>query len=277
MLTKKQIIEIHENVLYPIVRVRTESAGGTGLIVYSKPTPETKDQEKKIYETYVVTCNHVIEDAVKFIKQWSSVAKREITKEDRQEVQVEVFKYEKLSKCIGGTTVQADIIAWNKELDIAVLKIKCEDQFKYVAKLYPKGKSDDICLGRPTISCGCSLGHEPFFMVGNLAAKHDKVKNKEYWMNTANTIFGNSGGAVFLGDTYEYVGITALVTAIQLGFSVDIVTWMGFFVPITSIYAFFDDEFLQFIYDTNYTSVQCAKMREDREKQEEAKLMIPTK
>lgn len=271
MLGEKEIKEIHEQVLYPVVRVRTEKAGGTGLIVYSKPTPE----DATIYETYVITCHHVIADAVKFVEKWSSIAKREITVEERQPVQVEVFKYEKLSRCIGGTTVQADIIAWNKDFDIAFLKVKCEDQFKHVAKLYPKDKADDIFLGRTTIACGCSLGHAPLFTIGNLVAKHDMIKNKEYWMNTANTIFGNSGGAVFLGDTYEYVGITAMITAIQMGFSIDIVTWMGFFVPITSIYKFLDDEFLQFIYDPKFTSTECMKQRKAKEKREESKLLIP--
>jgi len=276
-LSEKELKEIHKKVLYPVVRVRTEKAGGTGLIIYSKPTPETKDlpEDEKEYETYVITCHHVIEDAIKFVKKWSSIAKREITVEDRQLVQVEVFKYEKLSRCIGGTTYQAEIVAWDKELDIAVLKLRTSEKFKYVAKLYPKGQEDKIYLGRPTIACGCSLGHEPLFTIGHLVAKHDVIENKEYWMNTANTIFGNSGGAVFLADTLEYIGVTARITALQLGFGVDVITWMGFFVPITSVYNFLDENFLMFIYDPNYTSTQCAEMRKKKEEEEQRKLYLP--
>ena len=269
----QEIIKIHEEVLYPLVRVRTEKAGGSGLIIYSKPTPDNK----KVYETYVVTCQHVVDDAIKFVKKWSSIAQREITVEDRQLVQVEVFKYEKLSRCIGGTTYQAEIIAWDKQMDIAVLKIRSEEPFKYVAKIYPKGKSDEIKLGTPVMACGCSMGHEPLFTFGNLVSKHDMIENKEYWMSTANTIFGNSGGAVFLKDTHEYIGNTARITAIQLGFGVDVITWMGFFVPIDSIYEFFDENFLQFIYDPNYTSKQCEEMRRKKQEEEERKLLIPQK
>ena len=253
MLTEAQIKEIHKQVLYPVVRVRTEKAGGTGLIIYSKPTPD----DAEVYETYVVTCHHVVEDAIKFVEQWSSIAKRKITVEDRQLVQVEVFKYEHMSRCVGGTTYQAEIVAWNKQADIAVLKLHTSEKFKYVAKLYPKNKEKDIHLGRPVIACGCSLGHEPLFTLGNIVGKHDVIENKEYWMSTANTVFGNSGGAMFLADTYEYIGITARISAIQLGFGVDVITWMGFFVPITTIYEFFDENFLQFLYDSNYTSKQC--------------------
>jgi len=269
----EQIIKIHKEVLYPLVRVRTDKAGGSGLIIYSKPTPENKD----IYETYVITCQHVIDDAIQFVKKWSSIAQREITVEDRKLVQVEVFKYEKLSRCVGGTTYQAEIVAWDKQLDIAVLKVRCEEPFKYVAKIYPKGKSDDIKLGVPVIACGCSMGHEPLFTFGNLVSKHDMIENREYWMSTANTIFGNSGGAVFLADTHEYIGNTARITAIQLGFGIDVITWMGFFVPIDSIYNFFDENFLQFIYDPNYTSTQCEEMRKKKQQEEERKLLIPQK
>jgi len=269
-LTKKKLLEIHEKILYPTVRVRTEKAGGTGLIIYSKPVPETEG-----YETYVMTCHHVVEDAIKFVERWSSVAKRKVVVEDRQLVEVEAFKYEKHSRCIGGTTIRAEIVAWNKELDIAVLKLLTSEPFKYVATLYPKNKSDEILLGRPAIACGCSLGHEPLFTLGNIVAKHDRIENKEYWMNTANTIFGNSGGSIFLGDTYEYIGITARITAIQLGFGVDVITWMGFFIPIDSIYQMFDENFLQFIYDPNYTSTECAKLREEKMKEEERKLLLP--
>ena len=251
--------------------MRTEKAGGSGLIVYSKPSPI----DQNIFETYVVTCHHVVEDAIQFVSKWSSIAQRNVTVEDRQPVFVEIFKYEKLSRCVGSISLNADIVAWDKNLDIAVLKIRCEDEFKHVAKLYPKSKEDDIKLGRPLVTCGCSLGHEPIFTLGNIVAKHDIIENKEYWMSTANSIFGNSGGAVFLADTYEYIGITARITTLQLGFGIDVVTWMGFLVPIPSIYRFFDDNFLMFIYDLAFTSTKCEELRKAKMLEEEKKLVIP--
>ena len=270
-LSKEKLEEIHKKILYPVVRVRTEKAGGTGIIIYSKPTPDNPEE----YETYVLTCHHVIEDAISFVKVWSSIAKREITVEDRKKVYVESFIYEKLSKCVGGTTYQADIVAWDKPSDIAVLKVNTSRKFDYIAKLYPRGKEDDIKLGHPLVACGCSLGHEPIFTFGNLVSKHDIIENKEYWMTTANVIFGNSGGGVFLQDTCEYVGMTARVSGIQLGFGLNIVTWMGFFVPMERIYKFFDDNFLMFLYDPKYTSKQCEEMRKKKEEEEEKKLIIP--
>ena len=130
-------------------------------------------------------------------------------------------------------------------------------------------------LGMETASVGCSLGHEPMINYGNLMAKHDRIENKEYWLSTANIIFGNSGGAEFLLDGHQFIGITARVSGVQLGFGVDIITWMGFFVPITSIYSFFDDKLFMFIYDGAYTSKQCEEMRKKKREEEERKLYLP--
>jgi len=160
----------------------------------------------------VCTAFHVVEDAVKFVKKWSPIAQREITVEDRQLVQVEVFKYEKLSRCVGGTTYQAEIVAWDKELDYAVLKLRTEEKFDHVAKLYPRGKEADIKLGREVIAAGCSLGHEPLFTFGNLVSKHDMIENKEYWMCTANTIFGNC----LTADTFIMTNPDGVVSITQV-------------------------------------------------------------
>lgn len=274
-LTEKKTVEEikgeHEDMIYPVVRVRYERVGGSGLVIYSKPTPE----DKSIYESYVLTCHHVIEDAIKFIEEWSALAGRNIKREDRAEVQVEIFEYEGLSRLVGGTTYNAKIMAWDKQLDIALLKIKSQRKIDYVAKMYPKGKGDKIYLGMPVCSVGCSLGHAPIINYGTITGKHDRMENKEYWMSTANIIFGNSGGAEFLKDTHEYIGITARVSGVQLGFNVDIITWMGFFVPIVSIYKFIDKQLFMFLYDPNYTSKQCEEIRKKKRKEEERKLYIP--
>lgn len=271
MKTREEIVSEHEDMIYPTVRVHFQRVGGSGLVIYSKPVSPNSTR----YETYIMTCHHVVDEAIKFIEKWSALAGRMIKVEDRAEVSVEVFEYEGLSRLVGGTTYKAEIVAWDRETDIALLKVKSGKKFPYVAKLYPKGKEEDVLLGSPTIAVGCSLGHEPIICYGSLTGKHDRIKNKEYWMSTADIIFGNSGGAEFLGDTHEYIGITARVSGIQLGFGINIVTWMGFFVPITTIYKFFDEQIFQFIYDPNYTSKQCEESRKKKREEEERKLYLP--
>lgn len=273
--------ELHKKILYPVVRVRTQKGGGSGVIIYSHPVPRPDetvrpvDGEGRPYETYVLSCYHVVEDSIKFTTKWSSIAKRDVKAEVREDVTIEVFEYEGLSRCVGASAYMGEIVAWDKDKDLAILKLRTGRKFEYVVKLYPRGKSEEIVLGRPIVACGCSLGHEPLFTFGHLVSKHDKIDNEEYWMTTANTIFGNSGGAVFLADTLEFIGSTARVTGLQLGFGVDIVTWMGFFIPIESIYKFLDDNFMQFIYDPLVSSAVCERRRREKEMEEEKKLLLP--
>lgn len=181
-ITVEKLKEIHKHVLYPVVRVMTEHAAGTGVVIYSAVTPDTKDkpEEEKEYESYVLTCHHVVENAIKFVKKWSTIAKKDIIVESNELVRVEIFKYEKLSRCTGATSLEAEIVSYDKPFDVALLKIRCSEKVENVAKLYPKDKADEIKLGAPMISCGCSMAHNPFFTFGNLTSKGDQMETKEY-------------------------------------------------------------------------------------------------
>ena len=77
---------LHTQVLYPVVRVRSKNAGGSGTIIFSGQNAEGE------YETYVLTNHHVIENAIEVKKQWDSMLGREVKKEFKSLVQVELFK-----------------------------------------------------------------------------------------------------------------------------------------------------------------------------------------
>lgn len=259
MLTIEQL---HEKILYPVVRVRTEKAGGSGTILYSKPLPG-----KEEHETYVLTNHHVIADCIKVDKRWDSVVKRKIDKEFLTPCTVEIFSYVYMSRRDSGQTFTAEIIAYDAAHDLALLKLDTPTPAKYVANLYPKDKEKDIKLFADVWCSGCSLGHEPLINKGQITSLKETIDNKLYWMSNANSIFGNSGGAIFLADTGEFIGVPSRITAVQLGFGVDIITWMGFFGPIVRVYEFIEEQELQFLYDPNITSAECFACRKEKEEQ----------
>ena len=261
----------HEKILYPVVRVRTHKAGGSGTVIYSKPKPNSADE----YESFVLTCEHVVDDAIDTKKDWDGLLKKKIEKEFLEQVTVEIFDYVYLSKVNSSNSYKADIVAYDKYHDIAILKLDSPKKIEHVAQIIPKDKIKDIRLFMPTWTSGCSLGHEPFANPGFITYLSEMIDNKLYWMSNGASIFGNSGGAVFLADTGEQLGITARISAIQLGFGVDIITWMGFLVAPQRIYEFIDEQELKFIYDPADTFEKAMKRRERKER--EAKLAMLSK
>ena len=84
-------------------------------------------------------------------------------------------------------------------------------------------------------------------------------------MGTADTIFGNSGGAIFLAENGYQIGITARITGLQIGFGVDIMTHMGFSVAPDRMYEFFDEQELKFLYDPKDTYEKAMQRRKEKE------------
>jgi S1-C subfamily serine protease len=255
------IKELHEKILYPAVRVRTEKVRGSGSVIYSKPSKSNPDE----YETFILTNHHVVEAAIQTKKEWDSVAKKDIKKDFLSQVTVEIFDYVNLSTVNSSNSHKADIIAYDKAHDLAVLKLDSPKPVQYVAKLIPKEKIKDLRLFMPIIGCGCSLLHDPFATEGRITSLKEVIDNKVYMMTSHNSIFGNSGGAVYLAETGEQIGVTARITAIQLGFGIDVLTWMGFSVAPQRIYEFLDEQELKFIYNPKDSFEAAMKRRKAKE------------
>lgn len=269
-MEEKQIIKLHEKVLYPTVRVRTDKAGGSGTVIYSEKVPE-----KEIYETYILTNYHVIADAIKIEKKWNAMLGRELKTDMKSDVTVEFFNFEYFSWEEGHSATKAEIIDYHEDMDIALLRLKSTRKRKYVAELFPKGREkEELRMFMPVFAVGCGLGHPPLATQGHLTGFNDIIDNYPYWLQTAPTIFGNSGGSVYLADNYQYIGIPSRIAVTMAGFSADAITHLSFFIPILSIYKFLDDNLLYFLYDKSYTSEECWKLREQRKKQDERELLL---
>lgn len=262
MGSNNNIQALHERVLYPVVRVRTESAGGSGTVIQSLPDPRKEGE----HLTFVLTNWHVIEKAIEVKKRWNSVLKREIDAETFRQVTVEIFDYVRLSEVTSANTHRADIVAYDRLHDLAILKLDSPRAVPYVARLMPAEDCAGVKLFTPLWTSGCSLGHDPFANPGYLTYLHEQIESKLYWMCNANSIFGNSGGGVFHGETHEQIGVTARISSIQLGFGYDIMTWMGFFIPAPRIYEFIDEQELQFLYDAEDNYYAAMDRRKDKER-----------
>jgi len=219
-------LEAHQKFIYPIVRVSTNTAGGSGTVVYSQEG-----------QTYVLTNNHVISDAVRIVEEWNSEKQEEVKVEKRSVVYVEIFKYRNISTPVGTLKVEADIIAYNEDEDMALLKLRFEESVKYVASLLPEELLDTVHVTDETVAVGCSLGFPPLPTMGVLTRKNFLIQSLPYHMSSAQIIYGNSGGAMFYGPTGEFMGIPSRVPVVGWGTPI---THMGLFIPIKRIYDWLD-------------------------------------
>ena len=262
MAASKEIIQKHEQMFYPTVRVRTKKSGGSGTVVYS-------EEHNNEIHTYVITNHHVINDCIHIVKKWNPVLKKKIDTEILDTVQVEYFKYNNYSHNIGSFAVEADIVAYSEVeggQDWALLRVRDkESRADWVANLFPSNDLDNVHIFDDVFAVGASLGHPPIASEGIITYMDDEIDHYKYWMSSAQTIYGNSGGACYRWSPtrkiYEYIGIPSRISIQPMGFSADAITHMGYFIPIDRIYKLLDDNNYQFIYDSSFSIEDCESLR----------------
>ena len=265
----KAIEQLHKEILWPTVRIRAKDAWGSGTIIYSEP-----DKEGKCH-TYVISCYHVISGNIAVEKKWDSLVGMEVKKEIRTPVEVELFYYEppKFSHAKGiAGSYRANIVAYDADQDVVLLEL---DRIKrlgdaFLCWLFPKDKiEEEIHIFDEVYAVGAALAQEPIATKGTITFMDSIIDNYEYWMSTAQIIFGNSGGAIFRYSEerkrYEFIGIPARIAVSMAGFSPDPITHMGYFVPISRVYNVLAKNHYEFIYDKNKTYEQSKAEREKME------------
>jgi len=255
----------HKAIALPCVRVRAGQAGGSGTIIYNAPS------EDRGYSIYALTNYHVIEGCIKIENKWSSLLKKYKKVDSFEAVECHLFNYRWGQRAVGGSIIQADIMAYDQEEDLALLKLRGEEKAPSVATLYPRNKERELYVGERVICVGAGLGEKPVQTEGILSQFGIEISRREFWLSSAASIFGNSGGALFLKRSYELIGVPARIAVSMAGFSMDPITHLSYAIPVTRIYDFLDEQKFRFVYDADYTEKGEAELREKLRTEEEEK------
>ena len=259
----------HKLMLYPMVRVISKNSIGSGTIVFAE-----KDKDNhSLFNYYILTNEHVVSKLITIEKRWSNLFKRKIEKDILGTPMIETFAYKWYSRVEGSTGWKGKIVAYDKEEDLALLKMTIPYEYKYVAKLYPLDKIKGLKCFMDIYTVGCGLGQKPLITSGFISAFGEEIENKEYLLVTAPQIFGNSGGASFLKNTGEFVGVPAASGVIFIGYSPTPITHMSYIIPVWRICKFLKDQYYHFIYDNKLTSEQCRKLRKQARTEDELKML----
>ena len=252
------IKELHEKILYPTILVRTEKAGGSGTVIKSV---EVNGE----WRSYILTNHHVVSEAIKFAEKWDSLVGRDIKVEVKAPVFAEFYEYRRWSILDRADSRRADVVAWDKDHDVALLELISGKPPEYVATMLPKGQIAGLRMFMPIIACGCAMGHKPIATMGYITSLDERIENLQYWLANTPTIFGNSGGGQFLSETGEFIGIPSRLDVALVGYSASAITHLSYMIPISRIYDLLEDWHYEFIYDETQTFKECEEKRKEKQ------------
>jgi hypothetical protein len=252
--------KVLEQVVKCTARVRAKKAIGSGTVVYSNGG-----------NTYLLTNHHVVEDCIEYKQVWDNLLRRDVKKDFFTPVELDFGRFDDNGRFIASSTVLADIVLYDKSQDLALLKVR--DNIDYQkANLYQKDDAEKVPLLVPLCACGAAMGEKPVVTFGTLNGVQIEIDGYEYWLSSAQSVFGVSGGGVYTrrddDDNWYFLGVPSRVSVVFIGFGGSPVTHMGYFIPIFRIYRWLEEYCYQFIYDDNYTIDQCERMREEKKERE---------
>ncbi len=205
----------HE-MLLPTVQLNGEDTVGSGTLVKSAKNSETGE-----VENYVLTSYHVVRNIF---------ADTPSAKEDG--IAVSFFGTQ-------ATEDLADMVSYDEKIDAALLKLRSSVVYPRVATVLPRGLAAAVQVWDPIFAIGCPLGNDPVHSSGAVSSKANLLNGTNYWMINAPTYYGNSGGGVFLSESYYMIGIFSKIYTHGRGNPV-VVPHLGLCTPMDLVYAWLD-------------------------------------
>lgn len=258
----------HRELVLPVVRIQARNAIGSGTVIASRQNAGGG------HSTYVLTNQHVVDGLISVQNRWSTLLKREVKTDVLGVPVVEFFEYRWASRNIGATGVEADIVAYDKDEDLALLKLRRDKPAEAVAKLYQRGHEHELRATMGVYCVGAGLGEPPVITAGMISQFNREIDNREYWLTTALSIFGNSGGALFVEDTHEFIGVPARIAVEGGFFGSQAITHLSYAIPITRVWQFLEDQRFRFIEKPDEFTEQGEEAERKRLREREERRMM---
>jgi len=206
------------NLMAPTVQVSGNETVGTGVIIGSNGTAHSNGTQ------YILTAWHVIRDLFYDSENPSP------------EIEVQAYNTGKTKVTHAHSAV---LVEHDADIDIALLRLSDLSSPLVGAKLPDFTTSEAGRVFQSVYAVGCPLGNDPVPTLGEILDIDHQVDGVKYWMISAPTYIGNSGGGVFDKETHELLGIfTKIYTHGTVRPSV--VPHMGLMTPMDQVYKWMD-------------------------------------
>ncbi len=211
----------------PTVQLAGDTTVGSGIILQS-----TLKANGEGYETLVVTAWHVVRDIL-------------ADKLDPEDISVPVTIYME-----DGSTEHhtATVIGKNPKIDAALLVLSDSLRVPNGATLASRAYLRSRRIFHSIYAVGCPLGNDPIPTSGEIADLDHQIDGSRYWMISAPTYIGNSGGGIYDGSSNHLMGVFSKIYT-HGNLRPTIVPHMGLVVPLDSIYDWLEADDLATVED----------------------------
>lgn len=227
----------YRELMSPTVRVNARHEVGSGTILWSKSTG-------KRARTFVLTAWHIVQD--------------NMTSEGSIPLEVDFYEAGELQR-----TETGKIVARQESLDLALLEIKGYHVYPHKARIPALSQLPKILIFSKVYAIGCPLGYSPLPTSGELTSKDKELEGNHYWMINAPTIFGNSGGGIYVADSRTLIGVLSRISAYKNMIDVA-VPHMGLVTPMDKVYGWLDRTPYPFVYKDRLRELSKAKKKKTK-------------
>jgi len=255
--------------LYPTVMVDMGRGAGSGTVVFSAKRTHESWKEEGVW-TLVITNHHVVDSAISISEEFDPKKGKSVKMETRRPVHVRLWDYNDYSTAVGTTGRVARIVAWDKQRDLALLRLDDKERvIKNVAYLWPEDAGGPY-LFQTVWAIGSGMSNPPYPTQGLLSGISGKDQaGKSLYLSSSPIIFGNSGGSLWAyskkRDKYELIGIPSAAGAYGWGTIVPHIAWSR---PISEIRAFLRANDFGFVVGDKDTPKKEPKDDKDKDKDE---------
>jgi len=198
----------------PVVQVMGLDTVGSGIILRSDPEAGTGK-----HRTYVLTSWHVIRELQRSPDDLDFAVPLTIFGTDRR---------------VSPET--ARVARMDSTLDVALLLLDTTRAIESVARLPSRERLERVRIFDRIYAVGCPLGNDPIPTYGEVADTGHVVDGSPYWMISAPTYIGNSGGGIFDARTHELLAVFSKIYT-HGTIRPTVIPHMGLATPMTEVYA----------------------------------------
>jgi hypothetical protein len=203
--------------LGPTVQLMGEETVGSGVLLPSEPYGAPGE-----YRTLLITAWHVVRDIQAGPERLF------------EPVPVTVYGQDKTITAESALLLEHDV-----EADLALLRLETTRKLNCGVRLASRERLERVRIFDQVYAVGCPLGNDPIPTFGEIADTQHAVDGQRYWMLSAPTYIGNSGGGIFDARTHELLGIFSKIYT-HGSIRPTVVPHMGLATSMLVVYDWFD-------------------------------------